>query len=59
MTTAAAQVPDYRLPGPDYDAHKALAECYDLWASGAWFDHSAVANLAEVMEHVKSLLGTP
>lgn len=34
----------------------ALAECYDLWVSGAWPDSNALANLEEVMEHVKRLL---
>ena len=35
----------------------ALAECYDLWASGAWPDENAVYNLDEVMAHLSALLG--
>lgn len=40
----------------DMLAGDALQECYDLWASGAWSDSNAEANLEEVMDHVKRLL---
>jgi succinate dehydrogenase/fumarate reductase flavoprotein subunit len=35
---------------------RALAECYDLWASGAWDDRNAIDDLAETMDHVQRLL---
>lgn len=40
----------------DMEPADALRESYDLWASGAWPDSNAEANLEEVMDHVKRLL---
>lgn len=40
----------------DYDPVLALTECHDLWASGAWPDENAAANLDEVMAHLEKLL---
>lgn len=45
------------VDSPTYDPRAALDECYDLWASGAWPDANALANLEEVMCHVGRLLG--
>lgn len=44
---------------PDYNAEQALRECYDCWASGAWPDSNAIANLEETMLHVAKLLDIP
>ena len=41
---------------PTYRPEKALQECYDLWASGAWPDSNAQYNLEEVMGHIENLL---
>lgn len=55
----AAQERDARdTAHPDYDPRVALAECHDLWASGAWPDDNAIPNLGEVMLHVERLVAS-
>lgn len=44
------------INSPDYDPRAALAECIDLWGSGAWSDSNAIYNLEEVMIHLGKFL---
>lgn len=47
---------DEGLHRDDMPPERALLECYELWAGGAWPDSNALPNLEEVMDHVGRLL---
>jgi hypothetical protein len=48
--------PNAPVDRADMSPVDALDECLDLWASGAWPDENAAANLGEVMGYVGELL---